>query len=318
MEMMGKKKKWQMKNESAMALLTVLLLILYFWRTMIPAGEMMMEAEKKKEEVAKQIIVLAGQSNMAGRGGVVARMVDGERIRIWDGRVPAESHRNPAVFRFSEHFEWELAQEPLHQGIYCNKTCGVGIGMAFANRLLELEPDFGVIGLVPCAAGGTSLVNWTSDTYYPYKIFLSRTRTAIKKGGILRAVLWYQGESDSKFYDVGKSYRKNLETLFRKMRSDLLSPTLPFFQVIIPHPKPPFKGPFTEDVRKAQTEIDIPNVIKVDADGLPMGPDGIHLTTEGYVRLGTMLAETVSKNKSVLLPNNNTTVSSTNHTCGCP
>nr|GLL18268.1 probable carbohydrate esterase At4g34215 [Ipomoea trifida] len=295
MEMNGKKKKWQMKNESAMALLTVLLLILYFWRTMIPAGEMIVEVKKKNEAKPKQIIVLAGQSNMAGRGGVVARMVDGERIRIWDGTVPPESHRNPAVYRFSQHFEWELAQEPLHQGIYCNKTCGVGIGMAFANRLLELDPDFGRYRLsLPDILDQDE--DGDQERRNPPGCSLVSRRKRFQ-------VLWL---------------RKKLPEKPR----DFVPQNAQRFAVIIPHPKPPFKGPFIEDVRKAQTEIEFPNVIKVDADGLPMGPDGIHLTTEGYVRLGTMLAESVFKNKSILLPNNNniTTVSSSksNHTCGCP
>ncbi|CAH9078149.1 unnamed protein product, partial [Cuscuta europaea] len=228
-----------MKNGSGMAILTILLLLLYFWRTILPSREtILVEAQRNKRRRVNHIIVLAGQSNMAGRGGVVPKMFGNESIRAWDGTVPPESSRNPNVYRFNEKFQWEIAQEPIHAGIGCTITCGVGIGMAFANKLLALDPGFGTIGLVPCAAGGTSLKNWTSDTDYPYRSLLGRTRASLKTGGVLRAVLWYQGESDCKYYGFAKSYRQNIRRLISRFRTDLQSPMLPWFEVIIPTPKP--------------------------------------------------------------------------------
>lgn len=38
-------------------------------------------------------------------------------------------------------------------------------------------------------------------------------------------------------------------------------------------------------------DIDLPNVIKVDANGLPVGSDGLHLTTQGQIQLGHMMAQ---------------------------
>lgn len=48
-------------------------------------------------------------------------------------------------------------------------------------------------------------------------------------------------------------------------------------------------------VRKAQKEIDLPNVRCVDAYGLQLEPDGLHLTTAAQARLGPMLAESFLK-----------------------
>ena len=48
---------------------------------------------------------------------------------------------------------------------------------------------------------------------------------------------------------------------------------------------------YMERVREAQKEIDIPNVVCVDAKGLPLKEDHLHLTTEAQVRLGQMLAD---------------------------
>lgn len=51
-------------------------------------------------------------------------------------------------------------------------------------------------------------------------------------------------------------------------------------------------GAFTEMVRKAQLELELhlPNVTFVDAKGLPLEPDGLHLTTPAQVNLGHKLA----------------------------
>jgi hypothetical protein len=55
----------------------------------------------------KLIFILAGQSNMAGRGGVT-----GAR---WDGIVPSpDCSPSSSVLRLSPSLRWEQAREPLH------------------------------------------------------------------------------------------------------------------------------------------------------------------------------------------------------------
>lgn len=51
-------------------------------------------------------------------------------------------------------------------------------------------------------------------------------------------------------------------------------------------------GPHLGAVRKAQLETGLENVHCVDAMGLPLEPDGLHLTTSAQVRLGQMMADT--------------------------
>lgn len=46
-----------------------------------------------------------------------------------------------------------------------------------------------------------------------------------------------------------------------------------------------------EKVREAQKGIDLPNVVCVDAKGLQLKEDNLHLTTEAQVCLGHILAE---------------------------
>lgn len=64
-------------------------------------------------------------------------------------------------------------------------------------------------------------------------------------------------------------------------------------------------GPYMEVIRKAQLGINLPNVRCVDAKGLPIGPDMLHLTTPAQVQLGEMLANAFLQIQKVFLPSSN-------------
>lgn len=53
-----------------------------------------------------------------------------------------------------------------------------------------------------------------------------------------------------------------------------------------------------EKVREAQLNINLPNVVCVDAKGLDLKEDHLHLTTESQVKLGNMLADAYLKHFS--------------------
>lgn len=55
-------------------------------------------------------------------------------------------------------------------------------------------------------------------------------------------------------------------------------------------------GKYVDKVREAQLRINLPNVVCVDAMGLDLKDDHLHLTTEAQVKLGHMLAEVYLKN----------------------
>lgn len=159
---------------------------------------------------------------MAGRGGV-----DHGR---WDGNVPPECRPNPSILRLSAQLRWAVAREPLHAGIDVGKTCGVGPGMAFANGIKANGSGIGVVGLVPCAAGGTKISEWARGTRL-YSQLVSRANESVKEGGTIRAILWYQGESDTVRKEDAKAYKGNMEMLIMNLRSDLNIPSLPVIQV---------------------------------------------------------------------------------------
>ncbi|CAN4099127.1 unnamed protein product [Withania somnifera] len=224
----------------------------------------------------KNVFILSGQSNMAGRGGV--------ENHHWDGVIPKECSPDASrIFRFSAHLHWEVAHEPLHHDIDVKKTCGVGPGMPFANAVKD---RVGAFGLVPCAVGGTAIKEWARGEHL-YENMVKRARASMHNGGEIKALLWYQGESDTSSQHSAETYKANMEKLIHNVRADLHLPSLPIIQVAIASGD----EKYIEKIREAQKTIDLPNVVCVDAMGLQLKKDNLHLTTEAQVKLGQMLAD---------------------------
>ncbi|KAL7175335.1 hypothetical protein ACSBR2_029020 [Camellia fascicularis] len=201
-------------------------MVAFVWLMLVAYAGLIFPASSQ-EDNKKCIFILAGQSNMSGRGGV--------NNGTWDGVVPPQCQPNPAILRLSSELNWEEASEPLHKDIDVNATCGVGPGMVFANTVLDnknLSMSIGgVVGLVPCAIGGTKISEWARGTYL-YNQLVSRASAALQDGGgSIQAVLWYQGESDTVNPDDAALYKGRLERFFMDLRADLQSPLLPIIQV---------------------------------------------------------------------------------------
>ncbi|PUZ75263.1 hypothetical protein GQ55_1G142600 [Panicum hallii var. hallii] len=232
------------------------------------------------------VFILAGQSNMSGRGGATSG--------TWDGVVPPECAPSPRILRLSPALRWEEAREPLHAGIDVGNVLGVGPGMPFAHAVLATSSKVvPAVGLVPCAQGGTPLANWTRGTEL-YDRMVTRARAALAEcggAGELVAMLWYQGETDAMKKENAELYQGRMEELVRDVRRDLGRPDLLVIQVGIATAQ--YGGKFLDRVREAQKAVtlSVPNVKYVDAMGLPIASDNTHLTTEAQVQLGNMLAK---------------------------
>lgn len=176
---------------------------------------------------------------MSGRGGV-------NKQKLWDGIIPPECTSDPSrIFRLNVDKKWEVAHEPLHSDIGANKTCGVSPGMSFANAVKHhLGSDSDPIGLVPCAVGGTPLKVWVRGSRL-YEDMVERAKAAAAMnsdsdgdgdggggGGEIKALLWYQGDSDSNSVHDAESYESNMENFVQILRADLNLPSLPIIQVL--------------------------------------------------------------------------------------
>ena len=218
----------------------------------------------------KNIFILAGQSNMSGRGP----------------NNCTYCKPGPNILRFSAGLQWEQAKDPLHRDIDLGKKNAVGPGMPFATRVLEREPNFGVIGLVPCAIGATSLEQWKKDSKL-YNFMIARARASLKEEGVIRAMLWYQGENDNNASDLTKHYAERFCNMVDDIRSDLQIPNLPVIQVAINKELEWADG----ELRKQQLGTNHPYVKTVDAAG-----DWIHLDTAGETHVGQLLADSFLDN----------------------
>jgi hypothetical protein len=159
------------------------------------------------------IFLMAGQSNMAGRGFV----------------QPSDTVISSQVLMLNKDNEWVYAKEPLHY--YEPTRTGLDCGLAFAKKLAKLKGKNITIGLVPCAVGGSAIEHWMGDsTYRGVKLYSNlMKKTAIaKETGILQGILWHQGESNAGARSY-KNYRQTLETFFTKLRHDLGYPELPIY-----------------------------------------------------------------------------------------
>ncbi|RLN40495.1 putative carbohydrate esterase [Panicum miliaceum] len=232
------------------------------------------------------VFLLAGQSNMGGRGGAT-------RGGRWDGVVPPECAPSPRILRLNPELRWEEAREPLHRGIDLHNVLGVGPGIPFAHAILRSRrlPPHAVVGLVPCAQGATPIADWERGTQL-YDRMLARARAAMasspKLGCRLAALLWYQGEADTISRRDAELYAGRMEALVRNVRRDLGMPDLLVIQVGLATGQ----GKFVDLVREAQKRVvsSVANVRYVDAKGLPVANDYTHLTARAQVKLGAMLA----------------------------
>jgi len=154
------------------------------------------------------IYLLIGQSNMAGRAAFTKEEAAPiERCSLLDAKG-----------------KWVPAKNPLN--IYSTIRKGAGMqkmnpGYLFAKTMLEKDKTTS-IGLVVNAKGGTSIKSWPKGSKF-YKDAVKRTKLA-QKTGVLKGILWHQGESDAK----DAKYLDKLKALIADLRKDLGTPDLPF------------------------------------------------------------------------------------------
>ncbi|MBE0679734.1 MAG: sialate O-acetylesterase [Bacteroidales bacterium] len=165
-----------------------------------PRSQEYVEVMPPREKV--WLFVLAGQSNMAGRGQV----------------EPCDTVPHPRIFSVTPDKRWVVAREPLQ--LYQPALTGLGPGMAFARALVEELDEEIYIGLIPCAVGGSSVGNWLSDSLYKGVRLKSNFTDKLlwaKEYGTVKGILWHQGEADATAEKIA-FYKSDLTLLFDYFR----------------------------------------------------------------------------------------------------
>jgi len=200
---------------------------------------------------APDVYLLIGQSNMVGFSGDGTKLVgpngpDEPHPRIF--QLNATKNNQFEVFTNETAFKSRSsniieanpivrAEDPLHIPVDPNNTSGktlsyIGLGLSFAKEALKNTENN--IVLVPAAWSGSAFCfnddgpngQWNAqETDNPnfgntwlFDRAVTRTNIALAEtGGVLRGILWHQGESDSNSRCAGE-YLANLERLAKELR----------------------------------------------------------------------------------------------------
>jgi hypothetical protein len=228
--------------------------------------------------------LMAGQSNMAGRGYLsdVQQIYD-EKIKVLvNGR-------------------WQTMTEPIN---FDRPTSGIGPAASFAGAW-RLKNDQEEIGLIPCADGGTSLDDWAVGGAL-FESAVLQAKLALKTSK-LTGILWHQGENDS-FGGLSALYHDKLSIIVDAFRSQLDAADIPFIAGGL--------GDFLSGGRYGKyfteyNEVNYalqkfaetkPNCYFVTANGLTANGDGLHFDAVSQRRFGIRYFESWLEKKNILAP----------------
>jgi pimeloyl-ACP methyl ester carboxylesterase len=248
---------------------------------LLPPGSAFAQGAGRSSLPAKEnfhLFLLIGQSNMAGRGKIAA-----------EDQTP-----HPRVLTFTKDDRWAPATDPLHfdkPGVV-----GVGLGRTFGIQIAEANPEI-VVGLIPCAAGGSPISSWAPGGYHaqtksqPYDDALRRARAALKFGE-LKGILWHQGESDAQL-DLAEVYEEKLHELIARLRSDLGAPNAPFIAGQMGQfPERPWSDAKKQvDAAHRSLPEKVADAAFVSSEGLTHKGDEVHFNAESYRELGRRYAK---------------------------
>lgn len=174
------------------------------------------------------LYLLIGQSNMQGIGSPYSSTLDAAVPRVvkFGSRNGMES-------------VWVKGGHPLTS--LASTGGSVGMGLEFAKTMLAANSDPEVvIGLINHGLGSTRIEWWapgaiddqqvnpvTNQNYRLYDEAVQRV-IAASDYGVLKGVLWHQGESNSGNQTDADAYAGLLQALVSNLRSSFNHPTLPF------------------------------------------------------------------------------------------
>jgi Carbohydrate esterase, sialic acid-specific acetylesterase len=213
-----------------------------------------------------EVFVLAGQSNMLGRG-----------FPLSDG---ASSDPHLLVWRTKA---WKVALDPLGDKKVAEN--GVGPGMTFGlGALQHLQPE--TVGVVMCAVGGTTISKWLPGRSV-YTDCIDQVHAA---GGHIDGIIFLQGESDATNQSDAEAWAKRFSSVLKGFRTDL-GTDVPF--VIGQIGKITASGfGYQKTVRSQQATAATahPGLAMITTKDLPTGSDGLHFSVDSYRTIGKRFA----------------------------
>lgn len=237
-------------------------------------GSLTFAQKNSKSPKNLHIYILAGQSNMAGRGEITPELM----VLL-----------HPRVYMLDKNLNWQLAKNPVHfdkPGI-----TGVGPGLSFGIEMTKEDSSVN-IGLIPCAVGGTSIGKWKPGAYdpvtktHPYDDTVIRIQKAMEFGTV-KGVIWLQGESDAT-PEGAENYMENLKALVKNIRKLCKNRRLPVAVGELGRFREPFKRFNREVLDHVGGEIRFSSL--VTSEGLNHKGDSTHFDSASANELGIRFA----------------------------
>lgn len=241
------------------------------------------------------VVLLLGQSNMDGRASVDQLDADADIQNdaiIWYTNPSFGSSSNVGCSTQSwVDLEPGFSVPPRTSASFDCKSNAFGPEIGFAT--FHDDNSDRQLAIIKFSEGGTNLrSDWAPDnanqlyaqsltTYYDAMAGLQ----ALGHTGILKAILWHQGESDAGFARRGGDYEELLYNLIASYRLDLGNANLPF---II--------GEVFDDGRRTEI-LDAQNTVADDLRKVTIAPnnwldtiDGTHYDADSQLSLGRRFA----------------------------
>lgn len=256
------------------------------------------------EKSSFHVFLLMGQSNMAGYGGVPAN----------DPYLPGDQDPVPGVLmltgqgtvddaKLASPVEWQPAAHPLHRGQPTNQF---GLGMDFAKAYRAMHPGI-TVGLIPCAWGGAGIDRLGKGTPI-FANAVARLKVAQEKG-VIKGVLWHQGESDSVNPELAAAYDGKLRNLIADTRSAVGDPNLPFIignlaEFYGTHPDHAKRLDLIDQIRATLKSVAtrVPGCAFVPSTGLADSQGkGVHFNRASLITLGRRYALAYAQTAPVIV-----------------
>jgi hypothetical protein len=225
------------------------------------------------------VFIMAGQSNMAGRGTVTA--------------IDPVTH--PRVLEIDDIGRIYRKREP--NTIFQGAIAGVDCGLSFGKELVpHLGPNTCIL-LVQCSVSSTGIQDWLGDSVRAVPLYtnlISRTRMAMEHGP-LKGILWHQGEHNALSQSAAAGYTQALSAFIARYRNDLKLPGFPFYIGLLPAWS---NRPYTQAVNNdiLTTAATLPAIHIIATSDLSAKPDSLHFESPGQREFGKRLAQAVLAN----------------------
>jgi len=250
-----------------------------------------LDAQVKQDKDAWQIpstkekfhvFLLMGQSNMSGHAPM----------------LPEDLKAVPYVVKLptTGDTKWVPAAHPLHNRLDSDRF---GLGLPFAVAYLKDKPGV-VVGLIPVAWGGAAIDQLKKGTA-AYADAIRKARFAMSQG-VIKGVLWHQGESDTVNPADADAYEQKLRQLVADLRADLADGQLPFiagnlaeFYGTGPDHNAPDRVKRIDEVRAALRALPqkVPFTGFVESTGCSSEDSNmVHFDRKSYIILGERYAKT--------------------------